>query len=73
MTTVRLTWYLELERKINDLQFDFRLQRSTIDAILILGIKMNGNTYQEMCIHSGISMQEMDQRGRVEQSRVKQT
>ena len=33
MTNKRLFWYLERERKINDRQFGFRKQRSTIDAI----------------------------------------
>ena len=33
MTNKRLVWYLEKEKKIYDIQFGFRKQRSTIDAI----------------------------------------
>ena len=33
MINKRLIWYLEKEKEINDRQFDFRKQRSKIDAI----------------------------------------
>ena len=33
MTNKRLVWYLEREKKIDDRQFVFRKQRSTVDAV----------------------------------------
>ena len=33
MTNKRLVWYLERKKKIDDRQFSFRKQRSTIDVI----------------------------------------
>ena len=34
MKNKRLVWYMEKEKKIDDRDFDFRKQRSTINAIL---------------------------------------
>ena len=46
MTNKRLVWLLEKERKIDNRQFGFRKQRSTIDAISITKI-LNGFTRRE--------------------------
>ena len=40
MTNKRLAWYLEKEKKIYDRVFGFRKQRSTIDAISKITIKI---------------------------------
>ena len=40
MTNKRLVWYLEKEKKIDDRQFGFRIQRSTTDAISKLTTKI---------------------------------
>ena len=45
MTNKRLIWYLKKEKKIDDRQFGFRKQRSTIDTIS--KIKKNSRRFQE--------------------------
>ena len=40
MTNKRLVWFLKNEKKIDDRQFGFRKQRSTIDVISKITIKI---------------------------------
>ena len=42
ITNKRIVWYLEKEKKIDDRQFGFRKQRSTIDAISKITKILNG-------------------------------
>ena len=42
MTNKRLIWHLEKEKKIDDREFGFRKQRSTIDAIPKITNILNG-------------------------------
>ena len=50
MTNNRLVWYLEKETKIDEQQFGFRKQRSTIDVISIKTTKiLDGLKRKEYC------------------------